>query len=108
MPLAFVVGLGFAGVLVVGCGLGSETAAINTVIGAPEETTLELGVATCNATLTTEVVEAADTVTITVTAEDTTTFDCQDSTEVVLDEPLGQRQVIDGSTGEVVALTPPE
>lgn len=43
---------------------------------------------TCNATLTAEVVETADTVTITVTAENTTRNDCLDRTEVVLDEPL--------------------
>lgn len=63
---------------------------------------------TCNATLTTEVVEIAETVTITVTAAHSTTNDCLDRAVVELYEPLGQRRIVDGPTGNTLPLTPLE
>lgn len=96
------------GFLVGACGLGSDTAMINKVYADPTDTILDLGVASCNATITYEVAETSTTVTITVTTENSTSGDCLDQLFVELDDPVGQRQIIDGSSGAVIPLSAPD
>ena len=64
---------------------------------------LSLDVGTCNADLTATTEESRDRVTVTVTARNNTTDDCSDLV-VHLDRPLGDRQLVDGATGEAVAI----
>ncbi len=67
----------------------------------PDGITLEFGVDTCNADLEASVVESAATVEVTIVARDDTTNDCRDTLTVVLDYPLGDRELVDGATGRV-------
>lgn len=66
--------------------------------------TLSLAVGTCNADLTVKTEESATQVTVTVTARDDTSDDCLDGVVVHLDRPLGDRRLVDGATGEAVAI----
>ncbi len=66
--------------------------------------TLNLTVGSCNANLTAEVEESPSQVTVTVTARDNTGNDCLDGLSVHLDQPLGDRQLLDGVTGDVVSV----
>jgi hypothetical protein len=61
-------------------------------------------VGSCNADLTAEVEESPSQVTVTVTARDDTSDDCLDGLIVHLDQPLGDRQLLDGVTGDVVSV----
>ena len=70
--------------------------------------TIEVGVNTCNADLNAVVVESDTTVKMTITAENDTTDDCADSIAITLDQPMGDRQLINGSTGDVVDVQPGE
>lgn len=66
---------------------------------------LALTVASCNADLSSELVETAASVRITVKAKNgDRQADCADGIDVRLDHPLGNRQVVDDHTGEVVAV----
>ncbi|MQA32646.1 hypothetical protein GCU49_03565 [Modestobacter roseus] len=61
---------------------------------------LQVWLPTCNGDPETEVLHADDRVTVTVVATKRDPSDaCQDSVTVLLDEPLGDRTVVDGSTG---------
>lgn len=65
--------------------------------------TLELGIDTCNADLTTEVEYTASFVYITVNAEnDHTGDDCADGLTIVLEQPMGNRQLVNGRTGDII------
>lgn len=66
--------------------------------------TLKLIVGSCNADLTAEVEESPSPVTVTVTARDDTSDDCLDGLIVHLDQPLADRQLLDGVTGDVVSV----
>jgi hypothetical protein len=75
------------------------------VVGAsPDARTLRLSVGSCNADLTTAVEETSSRVTVTVTARNNTSDDCLDGLTIRLDEPLGQRELVDGVTGKVVSV----
>ena len=65
---------------------------------------LHLGVDTCNAPVAVEAAETASMVVVKVTARDDTSQDCRDGIEVVLVRPLGDRALIDGSTGRPVRV----
>ncbi len=69
---------------------------------------IEFGVNTCNADLDAVVVESDTAVEVTITAENDTTDDCADSIAITLDQPLGDRQLINGSTGDVLDVQPGE
>ena len=69
-----------------------------------DERTLNLIVGTCNADLTTEVDESRSQVVVTVTARNDTSDDCLDGVIVHLDQPLGDRQLLDGVTGSRVPV----
>ena len=66
--------------------------------------TLEFDVDTCNADLEGSVVESPATVEVTITARNDTTSDCRDMLLVVLEEPLGDRDLVDGATGRVLEV----
>jgi hypothetical protein len=66
--------------------------------------TLNLIVGSCNADLTAEVEESPSQVTVTVTARDDTSDDCLDGLIVHLDQPLTDRQLLDGVTGDAVSV----
>jgi len=73
-----------------------------------DSVTIEFGVNACNADLFAEVVESDTTVEVTITAENDTTDACADLIAITLDKPLGDRQVVNGSTGEVLDIQPGE
>jgi|GEM_PF-1014756 len=87
------------------CGGAGEAAIRAAYIGA-DGITLEVGVDTCNADLTTDVVETGAQVEVTVMVENNTTADCADSIRITLDAPLGDRTLVDGSSGETVDVLP--
>jgi hypothetical protein len=64
-----------------------------------DERTLNLIVDTCNADLTTEVEESRSRVVVTLKARNDTSDDCLDGVVVHLDQPLGDRRLLDGGTG---------
>ena len=68
--------------------------------------TLLLSVGACNAENNQATVdETAEAVTVTVVTDDPSGgADCADGVRVVLDEPLGVRELIDGSTGQAVEV----
>ena len=65
---------------------------------------LALGVNSCNADLITEVEETPDAVTVTV-RQLGSMEDCRDGVEVELDQPLGQRVLLDGHTGDSISVS---
>lgn len=82
---------------------------INEIFGAPSERRLELGVASCNADPAVKAVETEEEVQLTVTIiGDHSGLECQDGVEVILEDPLGDRQVRDTMTGEILDVEPPE
>lgn len=79
------------------------------VYGNPASTTLEVGVDTCNADPEVTAEESATEVRLSVEVEQSeTSGDCRDSVDVELEAPLGDRQVIDDATGDVVDVQPAE
>jgi hypothetical protein len=102
LGVALVVGLV---VLLAGC---STNPAINEVYLRSDGVTIEFGVGSCNADLDAEVVESDTTVEVTITAENDTSQDCADLVVITLDRPLGERELVNGSTGEVLDVQPGE
>ena len=68
--------------------------------------TVSLGVMTCNADLTAEVEETESQVIVTITAQNDTQDDCADSIRVPLPSPVGDREVINGATGDTMKILP--
>ena len=62
----------------------------------PPLPTLDVTVASCNAELSIDLKEDYQSVTLYVTARQGTDADCADGITIVLESPLGGRQVIDG------------
>ncbi|MDQ3485957.1 MAG: hypothetical protein M3445_11210 [Actinomycetota bacterium] len=80
---------------------GTRTAEV--VEATQQGTTLTLAVAACNAENTFVVEEDQEEVTVTVRTDGPRYGDaCADGVKVELREPLGERRLIDGATGEVV------
>lgn len=101
------------GVVMLTCGVascGSGGTEIVDVYGLPDSTTLELSVDTCDAlSISVDVEEDADEVRLTVTTEGGDEGpECLDSVDVELDEPLGDRRVVDTSTGDELEILPAE
>ncbi len=92
-------------VLLAGCSRSPE---IMTAYLSADGMTIELEVDTCNADLAFQVEESDTAVAITVEAENDTNDDCLDNLVISIDEPLGDRDLIDRSTGEVVRVVPGE
>lgn len=70
-------------------------------------TTVEIGVSSCDGDPTASTDETADEVAVRVTAEvvvEGDRFECQDVVPVTLGAPLGDRRLIDGSSGTAVPV----
>jgi hypothetical protein len=95
-------------VLLASCGSGGT--GIRDAYGRPDSTRVELSIDACRAVSTTvDVEETADVVRFAVTTEGGDDGpECLDSVVVELDEPLGDRRVVDASTGDEVELSPAE
>lgn len=81
------------------------------VHGDPESTRLSVGIGTCNMHPSVAAEETTEEVRLTVTADEPSgngRDDCADSDDVRLDTPLGDRIVIDDSTGKQVEVAPLE
>lgn len=92
-------------------GCGADEPAVVTVYGDPESTRLEVSVDTCNRNPVVTVEETSDEVHLTVAADEPSgdgVDDCMDGAVVSLDAPLGDRTVVDDSTGERVDVNPLE
>jgi hypothetical protein len=85
----------------------ATTAHIEEASGTPRSTTLRLVVGTCHADLSADVVETASRITVTVSGRSDSSDDCLDGSTVRLRDPLGQRELVDGASGEVVPVQPP-
>ncbi len=77
-----------------------------------DDTRIELVLASCNAALVVDVIESSDDVVVTVSDADaplirTSGEDCLDIYVVHLDEPLGGRTLVDGTTDSVVSVVKP-
>ena len=101
-----------AGLLVLLVGVGEQRVALREPHGEAGSTVLEVGVASCNASPRVEVAETTTTVTVTAYVDRPGILegrdDCRDAARVALSSPLGSRVVVDGSTGEVLAVSPAE
>jgi hypothetical protein len=96
--------VGLVVLLAAGC---SDRAEVTPIIeGEYREATqiLALTVASCNAELSSEVVETSTEVRVTVTAKGGDAADCADGLEVRLDQPLDVREVVDGHGCGVVEV----
>lgn len=102
LSIALVAGLAL---VVAGCSANPE---IREVYLRSDGVTVEFGIDTCNADLEAQVVESDTRVEVTISAENDTTDDCADSIVITLDQPLGDRQLINGSTGKVLDVQPGE
>jgi hypothetical protein len=97
--------------LVVCSGCGSDAPSIVIVYGDPDSTQLEVGVDVCNRNPSVDAEETAEEVRLTATADEPSgdgEDDCRDSVVLTLEAPLGDRVVIDESTGERVEVAPLE
>jgi hypothetical protein len=101
-----------AGLLVLLFGVGEMKVGIREPHGTPGSSVLGVGVASCNANPRVQVEETATTVTLTARVDRPGildgTGDCRDNASLTLRAPLGARTVVDGSTGEVVPVSPGE
>jgi hypothetical protein len=78
---------------------------INELFGASSERRLEVGVASCDDDPEVKAVETADEVQLTATIfGERSGLECQDSVQVILKKPLGDRQVRDTMTGKLLEL----
>src|SRR4051812_918435 len=90
-----------AAVVLVACSSGGRRGPQAIVGGSVDDAVLHLWIDTCNGDPETEVVETADNVTVTVVSTGRNPGDaCQDPVTVTLAAPLGERPLIDGSTGD--------
>jgi hypothetical protein len=92
-------------------GCGSEAPTIDIVYGDPQSTKLSVSVNTCNKNPVVEAAETSDEVRLTATADEPTgngQDDCMDRDGLTLRAPLGNRIVIDNSTGQQVEVAPLE
>jgi hypothetical protein len=101
-----------AGLLALLVGVGEQRVAIGEPHGDAGSSVLEFGVASCNVDPRVEVEESTTTVTVTAYVERPGILDgrddCRDAARVALSSPLGTRVVVDGSSGEVLAVSPAE
>lgn len=91
--------LAVAGMGLGACGGFSDVAIYHAGRDGPESTVLFLSVQSCNADHQIELDESATVVTVTIAARQDTDDDCSDAVAVLLDAPLGDRPLVDGSTG---------
>jgi hypothetical protein len=94
-------GAALLGMILSACSANASILEASTQSG---DRTLNLIVDTCNADLTTKVEESRSRVVITVKARNDTGDDCLDGVVVHLDQPLGDRRLLDGGTGGLVPV----
>ena len=88
-----------------GCGLFPEQVSIFEAALEGDGRTLQLFTGGCEGQLSVNVDEqSADEVTVTVTARGADGSDCLEEATVVLSEKLGDRMLVDGSTGDIVPV----
>jgi hypothetical protein len=92
------------GLVLSSCTFGSRHAHLLDVTLSGDETTLWVSVDTCNADLTAWITETEESVVVDVIVENDTNDDCADGLTFELSEPLGNRPVIDGPTGDVMLV----
>ncbi len=93
--------------VVAACGLLADKAVIDGAWVSDDGMRLELIVLTCGARHDPEVAATADEVRITVWYSNESVGDsCADGVTITLEDPLGDRIVIDSATGDVVAVKP--
>ena len=92
--------------LAVGCGGGRSQVEVLEATTSSDGNVLGLIVGSCNASPTVEVVETAEEVRIEVEADDPgmNRDDCLDSVAACLDQPLGERALVDDKSGDVVSV----
>ena len=92
-------------------GCGADQPSVVIVYGDPGSTRLEVGVDTCNLHPSVAAEETTEEIRLTVTADERSgdgVDDCRDSDDLTLETPLGDRIVVDDSTGEQVEVVPLE
>lgn len=89
---------------------GGSGSRILEMYGEPGSRVLELGIASCTAeTISADVEETDESVRILVHTEGGDEGpQCREALDVMLDEPLGSRRVIDRSTGDALDVEPPD
>lgn len=95
--------------LVAGC--GGDAPSIVIVYGNPDSSRIEVGVDVCNRNPSVNAEETTEEVRLTATADELSgdgEDDCRDSVDLTLKAPLGDRIVVDDSTGEQVEVAPLE
>lgn len=99
-------------VLLAACsGCGADAPTIDNVYGDPESTKLSVSVNTCNRNPSVDAEETTTEVRLTVTADEPSgdgQDDCQDYDDLTLETPLGDRIVVDDSTGDQIEVAPAE
>ncbi len=86
------------------CAGGTRDARITSLLTvSPDGRSIAVAVDSCNAEPVVEIVEqSADRVVVLAIAERNAGGDCTDVVSVILNEPLGDRRLVDGSTGDDV------
>ena len=92
------------GILVVLTACSAHPEIDSWVLLEPDDKTIHFGVDTCNADLEAAVIELGTQVEVTITAKNDTTDACRDQLVVTIDNPLGERGLVDGSTGETLEV----
>jgi hypothetical protein len=85
---------------------GGQASIISVVGVSPDGLTIQLEVASCNADLQAEVAETPQRVIVRVFAWNNTRDGCSDGHVVELKDPLGNRSLIDASTGAEIDVPP--
>jgi len=91
--------------LLTACGDGSDAEILVAQIDS-EGSRIILNVAACGGDLTYTVQELSDAIEVTVSEGDGTDDSCDTQFSFVPSEPLGDRELIDGTTGEAVTVEP--
>lgn len=92
-------------------GCGGDAPSIVIVYGNPDSSRIEVGVDVCNRNPSVNAEETTEEVRLTATADELSgdgEDDCRDSVDLTLKAPLGDRIVVDDSTGEQVEVAPLE
>lgn len=79
---------------------------VSLVLGVAESTELTLGLDDCVVNPTVEVEESSE-IRVRVTADQARGDGCDTSVDVSLDEPVGERDVVDETSGQTFAVTGP-
>jgi hypothetical protein len=93
-----------AALVVIGCGGTRDAEIIDATLSA-DELTLGLTVGACNGDNRATVIEDSDNVRVRVETSDPSGDECADGLEIKLESPMGDRFLIDDTTGDKVDFT---